>query len=195
MKVISSIHYFKVNLCRSTRSPVISFNYFKAAKLNLQRFKFEYFCLFLNMLYTWFDSLDYPQTLIEVWPYSFLLKASLFGLSSRQKFSQKADVQRLNHFISRLAPYKWVTLRSGSNHSFPAAVSKKDKWNCFLLPLRPPSEQSPTTNSGPSPSRSVPTTTTPAPSNQSGTARQSQAAVGGAKPSTLPANLDEFKVS
>ncbi|XP_035513843.1 myocardin related transcription factor Ab [Morone saxatilis] len=62
-------------------------------------------------------------------------------------------------------------------------------------PPKPPSEQSPTTNSGPSPSRSVPATTTPTPSNQSGTARQSQTAVGGAKPSTLPANLDEFKVA
>ncbi|KAM7382036.1 hypothetical protein PAMA_012753 [Pampus argenteus] len=62
-------------------------------------------------------------------------------------------------------------------------------------PPKPPTEQPPTTNSGPSPSRSVPTTTTSAPSNHSGTARQSQAAVGGAKPSTLPANLDEFKVA
>ncbi|TMS22219.1 MKL/myocardin-like protein 1, partial [Larimichthys crocea] len=42
---------------------------------------------------------------------------------------------------------------------------------------------------------SLPATTTPAPSNQSGTARQSQTAMGGAKPSTLPANLDEFKVA
>ncbi|XP_070846205.1 myocardin related transcription factor Ab isoform X4 [Chaetodon trifascialis] len=62
-------------------------------------------------------------------------------------------------------------------------------------PPKPPSEQPPTTNSGPSPSRSVPTTTTPTSSSQSGTARQSQTAVGGAKPSTLPANLDEFKVA
>ncbi|XP_071319336.1 myocardin related transcription factor Ab isoform X5 [Trachinotus anak] len=62
-------------------------------------------------------------------------------------------------------------------------------------PPKPPTEQPPTTNSGPSPSRSVPTTTTLASSNQSGTARQSQTAVGGAKPSTLPANLDEFKVA
>ncbi|XP_053196748.1 myocardin related transcription factor Ab [Scomber japonicus] len=62
-------------------------------------------------------------------------------------------------------------------------------------PPKPPTEQPPTTNSGPSPSRSVPTTTTSAPSNQSGAARQSQAAAGGAKPSTLPANLDEFKVA
>ncbi|XP_044035205.1 myocardin related transcription factor Ab isoform X5 [Siniperca chuatsi] len=62
-------------------------------------------------------------------------------------------------------------------------------------PPKPPTEQPPTTNSGPSPSRSVPATTTPAPSNQSGTARQSQTAMGGAKPTTLPANLDEFKVA
>nr|XP_046232426.1 myocardin related transcription factor Ab isoform X2 [Scatophagus argus] len=62
-------------------------------------------------------------------------------------------------------------------------------------PPKPPSEQSPTANSGPSPSRSVPTTTTPTPSSQSGAARQSQTAVGGAKPGTLPANLDEFKVA
>ncbi|XP_075949377.1 myocardin related transcription factor Ab isoform X4 [Anarhichas minor] len=62
-------------------------------------------------------------------------------------------------------------------------------------PPKPPTEQHPTTNSGPSPSRSVPTTTTPNPSNQSGTARQSQTALGGARPSTLPANLDEFKVA
>ncbi|XP_047194245.1 myocardin related transcription factor Ab isoform X5 [Hippoglossus stenolepis] len=62
-------------------------------------------------------------------------------------------------------------------------------------PPKPPAEQSPTTNSGPSPSRSTPSTTTPAPSNQSAAGRQSQTAVGGAKPTTLPANLDEFKVA
>ncbi|XP_040922454.1 myocardin related transcription factor Ab isoform X2 [Toxotes jaculatrix] len=62
-------------------------------------------------------------------------------------------------------------------------------------PPKPPTEQPPTTNSGPSPSRSVPTTTTTTPSNQSGAARQSQTAVGGAKPGALPANLDEFKVA
>ncbi|XP_069374007.1 myocardin related transcription factor Ab isoform X15 [Paralichthys olivaceus] len=62
-------------------------------------------------------------------------------------------------------------------------------------PPKPPAEQSPTVNSGPSPSRSAPSTTTPAPSNQSTAGRQSQTAVGGAKPSTLPANLDEFKVA
>lgn len=66
--------------------------------------------------------------------------------------------------------------------------------DCFLPLLRLPSEQPPTTNAGPSPSRSIPTTTTLAPSNQNSTARQSQPVVGGAKPSTLPANLDEFKV-
>ncbi|XP_034427017.1 myocardin related transcription factor Ab isoform X4 [Hippoglossus hippoglossus] len=62
-------------------------------------------------------------------------------------------------------------------------------------PPKPPAEQSPTTNSGPSPSRSTPSMTTPAPSNQSAAGRQSQTAVGGAKPTTLPANLDEFKVA
>ncbi|XP_059180310.1 myocardin related transcription factor Ab isoform X2 [Centropristis striata] len=62
-------------------------------------------------------------------------------------------------------------------------------------PPKPPTEQPPTTNSGPSPSRSIPTTTTTSSSNQSGNARQSQTAVGGAKPCTLPANLDEFKVA
>ncbi|KAM3859336.1 myocardin related transcription factor Ab [Diretmus argenteus] len=62
-------------------------------------------------------------------------------------------------------------------------------------PPKPPAEQPPSTNPGPSPSRSVPTTITPAPSNQSGISRQSQTAVGGAKPGTLPPNLDEFKVA
>ncbi|XP_067343813.1 myocardin related transcription factor Ab isoform X5 [Channa argus] len=62
-------------------------------------------------------------------------------------------------------------------------------------PPKPLTEQPPTTNCGPSPSRSIPTTTTTAPSNQSGTTRQSQTAAGGVKPSTLPANLDEFKVA
>ncbi|KAM4623511.1 myocardin related transcription factor Ab isoform 3-T3 [Polymixia lowei] len=60
-------------------------------------------------------------------------------------------------------------------------------------PPKPPAEQPPSTK--PSPSRSVPTATTPAPSNQNGPSRQSQTPVGGAKPSTLPANLDEFKVA
>uniref|UniRef100_A0A3Q0SVH4 Myocardin related transcription factor Ab n=1 Tax=Amphilophus citrinellus TaxID=61819 RepID=A0A3Q0SVH4_AMPCI len=63
-----------------------------------------------------------------------------------------------------------------------------------ILPA-PPTEQPPTTNSGPSPSRTVHTTTTTVSSSQTGTGRHSQAAVGGAKPATLPANLDEFKVA
>ncbi|XP_035800255.2 myocardin related transcription factor Ab isoform X4 [Amphiprion ocellaris] len=62
-------------------------------------------------------------------------------------------------------------------------------------PPKPQTEQPPTTNSGPSPSRSVHTTTTAASTGQTMTVRQSQAAVGGAKPATLPANLDEFKVA
>ncbi|CAM9289397.1 unnamed protein product, partial [Lampetra planeri] len=62
-------------------------------------------------------------------------------------------------------------------------------------PPKPSTEQPPATNSGPSPTRTVPTTTTAVPTNQSAAARQSQTAVGGAKPSTLPANLDEFKVA
>ncbi|XP_069012191.1 myocardin related transcription factor Ab isoform X5 [Embiotoca jacksoni] len=62
-------------------------------------------------------------------------------------------------------------------------------------PPKPQTEQPPTTNSGPSPSRSIHSTTTTAPSTQTGTARQSQTAVGGAKPANLPANLDEFKVA
>ncbi|XP_045065695.1 myocardin-related transcription factor A-like isoform X3 [Coregonus clupeaformis] len=61
-------------------------------------------------------------------------------------------------------------------------------------PPKPPAEQPPSTNPGPSPSRSVPLTT-PAPSNQHGPNRQSQTPVGGAKPLTLPANLDDFKVA
>lgn len=70
-------------------------------------------------------------------------------------------------------------------------------YNSFfvLFSLRPSTEQPPTTNSGPSPSRTVLTTTAAVSTNQSGTGRQSQPAVGGAKPSTLPANLDEFKVN
>ncbi|XP_031604650.1 myocardin related transcription factor Ab isoform X5 [Oreochromis aureus] len=65
-----------------------------------------------------------------------------------------------------------------------------------ILPAPPkPQTEPPTTNSGPSPSRTVHTTTTTASSSQTGTARHSQTAVGGAKPATLPANLDEFKVA
>ncbi|KAM4524725.1 myocardin related transcription factor Ab isoform 3-T3 [Odontesthes bonariensis] len=62
-------------------------------------------------------------------------------------------------------------------------------------PPKPQTDQTPTTGSGPSPSRSAHTTTNAAPSSQTSTARQIQAAVGGAKPATLPANLDEFKVA
>ncbi|XP_017289132.1 myocardin related transcription factor Ab isoform X3 [Kryptolebias marmoratus] len=62
-------------------------------------------------------------------------------------------------------------------------------------PPKPQAEQPPTTSSGPSPSRSAHTTTTTAPSGQTSAARQSQTAVGGAKPATLPPNLDEFKVA
>ncbi|XP_054623088.1 myocardin related transcription factor Ab isoform X2 [Dunckerocampus dactyliophorus] len=61
-------------------------------------------------------------------------------------------------------------------------------------PPKPAPEQPLTTNPGPSPSRNVPTTTTTA-TMTSGTARQGQASVGGAKPATLPANLDELKVA
>ncbi|XP_033990725.1 LOW QUALITY PROTEIN: myocardin-related transcription factor A-like [Trematomus bernacchii] len=61
-------------------------------------------------------------------------------------------------------------------------------------PPKPPTEQPPSTNSGPSPSRSVSTTTTNT-SNQSAASRLSQSAAGGAKPESLPANLDEFKVA
>ncbi|KAK5880867.1 hypothetical protein CesoFtcFv8_021729 [Champsocephalus esox] len=61
-------------------------------------------------------------------------------------------------------------------------------------PPKPPAEQPPSTNSGPSPSRSVSTTTTNT-SNQSAASRLSQSAAGGAKPGSLPANLDEFKVA
>ncbi|XP_076025755.1 myocardin related transcription factor Ab isoform X3 [Genypterus blacodes] len=63
-------------------------------------------------------------------------------------------------------------------------------------PPKPPAEQPPSTTAGPSPSRSIPTATSPSAGSQGGSVRQSQAAVGGAKPpSALPANLDEFKVA
>ncbi|CAN9508903.1 unnamed protein product [Ophioblennius macclurei] len=64
-------------------------------------------------------------------------------------------------------------------------------------PPKPQTEQAPaTTNSGPSPSRSIHSTNTPTnPTSQSGAARQNQTAPGGAKPASLPANLDEFKVA
>ncbi|XP_026861792.2 myocardin related transcription factor Ab isoform X5 [Electrophorus electricus] len=64
-----------------------------------------------------------------------------------------------------------------------------------ILPAPPklPAEQQPaSTNSGPSPSRSVAIPST-APPSQSGS--KSQPAPGGAKPAALPANLDEFKVA
>ncbi|KAL2078082.1 hypothetical protein ACEWY4_025767 [Coilia grayii] len=71
-------------------------------------------------------------------------------------------------------------------------------------PPKPPSEQQqpppappPPANPGPSPSRAVPTpaTTTSSPSTQTGSSRQSQPPSADAKPGTLPANLDEFKVA
>ncbi|XP_016091926.1 MKL/myocardin-like protein 1 isoform X2 [Sinocyclocheilus grahami] len=66
-----------------------------------------------------------------------------------------------------------------------------------ILPAPPklPAEQQQTsTNQGPSPSRTISTCSTVS-SNQNGPNRQSQPTVGGAKPSSLPANLDEFKVA
>ncbi|XP_005156204.2 myocardin related transcription factor Ab isoform X3 [Danio rerio] len=54
--------------------------------------------------------------------------------------------------------------------------------------------QQPSTNPGPAPSQTI-STSTAVSSNQTGTSRQSQPTVAGAKPSTLPANLDEFKVA
>ncbi|XP_076856517.1 myocardin related transcription factor Ab isoform X3 [Brachyhypopomus gauderio] len=66
-----------------------------------------------------------------------------------------------------------------------------------ILPAPPklPAEQQPAPpNPGPAPSRSAPAPSA-APSGQSGSNRQSQAASGGAKPVALPANLDEFKVA
>ncbi|XP_061562432.1 myocardin related transcription factor Ab isoform X1 [Phycodurus eques] len=60
-------------------------------------------------------------------------------------------------------------------------------------PPKPAPEQPLPTNPSPSPTRNVPTTTNATPT--SGNARQSQISVGGAKPTTLPANLDEFKVA
>ncbi|KAA0725239.1 MKL/myocardin-like protein 1 [Triplophysa tibetana] len=54
--------------------------------------------------------------------------------------------------------------------------------------------QQTSTNPGPSPSQTISTCSTMS-SNQNGPNRQSQPTVGGAKPSTLPVNLDEFKVA
>ncbi|XP_038125108.1 myocardin related transcription factor Ab isoform X3 [Cyprinodon tularosa] len=63
-------------------------------------------------------------------------------------------------------------------------------------PPKPQADQPPTSGSGPSPSRTSHTTTATAPSAQTPAARQSQAAsAAGTKPTTLPANLDEFKVA
>uniref|UniRef100_A0A3Q2C917 Myocardin related transcription factor Ab n=1 Tax=Cyprinodon variegatus TaxID=28743 RepID=A0A3Q2C917_CYPVA len=63
-------------------------------------------------------------------------------------------------------------------------------------PPKPQADQPPTSGSGPSPSRTSHTTTAMAPSAQTPAARQSQAAsAAGTKPTTLPANLDEFKVA
>ncbi|XP_077407442.1 myocardin related transcription factor Ab isoform X3 [Vanacampus margaritifer] len=60
-------------------------------------------------------------------------------------------------------------------------------------PPKPAPEQPLPTNPSPSPTRNVPTTPTTTPT--SGNARQGQISLGGAKPTTLPANLDEFKVA
>lgn len=65
----------------------------------------------------------------------------------------------------------------------------------YLYASRVPTEmQQTSTNPGPSPSQTISTCSTMS-SNQNGPSRQSQPTVGGAKPSTLPVNLDEFKVS
>ncbi|XP_051524135.1 myocardin-related transcription factor A-like isoform X2 [Myxocyprinus asiaticus] len=61
-------------------------------------------------------------------------------------------------------------------------------------PKLPTEKQQPSTNSGPSPSQTTSTCST-ASSNKNGPTRQSQPTVGGAKPNTLPANLEEFKVA
>ncbi|XP_077057132.1 myocardin related transcription factor Ab isoform X4 [Siphateles boraxobius] len=66
-----------------------------------------------------------------------------------------------------------------------------------ILPAPPKlsaEKQQPSTNLGPSPSKTISTCSTVS-SNQNGPNRQSQPTVGGAKPSTLPPNLDEFKVA
>ncbi|ROL51676.1 MKL/myocardin-like protein 1 [Anabarilius grahami] len=61
-------------------------------------------------------------------------------------------------------------------------------------PKLPAEKQQPSTSLGPSPSQTISTCSTVS-SNQNGPNRQSQPTAGGAKPSTLPANLDEFKVA
>ncbi|XP_035260406.1 myocardin related transcription factor Ab isoform X1 [Anguilla anguilla] len=61
-------------------------------------------------------------------------------------------------------------------------------------PPKPSGDLQSSTNTSPSQSRNAPTPST-ASSNQSGLSRQSQAPVGGAKPGTLPPNLDELKVA
>ncbi|XP_016401558.1 MKL/myocardin-like protein 1 isoform X2 [Sinocyclocheilus rhinocerous] len=61
-------------------------------------------------------------------------------------------------------------------------------------PKLPAEKQQPSTNPGPFPSQTI-STCSKVSSNQNGPNRQSQPTVGGAKPSTLPANLDEFKVA
>ncbi|XP_073684306.1 myocardin related transcription factor Ab isoform X2 [Garra rufa] len=61
-------------------------------------------------------------------------------------------------------------------------------------PKLPAEKQQPSTNPGPSPSQTISTSSTVS-SSQNGPSRQSQPTVCGAKPSTLPANLDEFKVA
>ncbi|XP_026078317.1 MKL/myocardin-like protein 1 isoform X2 [Carassius auratus] len=61
-------------------------------------------------------------------------------------------------------------------------------------PKLPAEKQQTSSNPGPSPSQTFSTCSTVS-SNHNGPNRQSQPTVGGAKPSTLPANLDEFKVA
>ncbi|XP_052467248.1 myocardin-related transcription factor A isoform X9 [Carassius gibelio] len=61
-------------------------------------------------------------------------------------------------------------------------------------PKLPAEKQQTSSNPGPSPSQTFSTCSTIS-SNHNGPNRQSQPTVGGAKPSTLPANLDEFKVA
>ncbi|XP_039509186.1 myocardin-related transcription factor B-like [Pimephales promelas] len=61
-------------------------------------------------------------------------------------------------------------------------------------PKLPAEKQQPSTNVGPSPSQTISASSTVS-SNQNGPNRQSQPTAGGAKPSTLPPNLDEFKVA